>query len=105
MEDGDGDVDMDNSDEGEDGAEGWMDVDEEDESSPQKKVNSGGVINNRGPKSIDNWPGSGTKGQEVFSRVIFRKLANLGTFFSTFVEQYKKAINLGQRLRNMHAAR
>jgi len=80
MEDEDGDVDMDNSDEGEEGAEG-TDVDEEDESSPQKKVkaNSGGVINSRGPKS--NRQLAGLRDEGVFSRVIFRKLANSGIIF------------------------
>lgn len=51
----DEDVDMDDSDQegdGEEGTEGWMDVDD-DRSTPKKKVktNSGGVINKKEPKS------------------------------------------------------
>jgi nucleolar GTP-binding protein len=76
MEDGDGDVDMDNSDEGEDGAEGWMDVDGEDESSPHKKMktNTGGVINKRGPKSNRQFAGLRDEGvRSLFFSCYFLK--------------------------------
>lgn len=63
----DNDVDMDDSDEeegGEDGTEGWMDVDD-DRGSPKKKVktNSGGVVNKKEPKS--NRQLAGLRDEEV----------------------------------------
>jgi len=77
-------VDMLDVEDGEDGTEGWMDVDEGDGNTPKKKVktNSGGVINKREPKSNRQMAGLRDEGQ------------------------YNKAIklrNLWQRPRNMHA--
>jgi nucleolar GTP-binding protein len=64
----DSDVDMDDLEDGEDGTEGWMDVDEGDDNAPKKKVkmNSGGVINKREPKSNRQLAGLRDEGVKSF---------------------------------------
>ncbi|KAF8149397.1 P-loop containing nucleoside triphosphate hydrolase protein [Crassisporium funariophilum] len=74
-DDDDEDVDMDGSDAGDEEAEGWMDVDD-DESAPKKRVktNTGGVVNKREPRS--NRTMAGMRDESQFNRSI--KLRNLG---------------------------